>query len=191
MIRHDMLKRDYAFLLISLFLIAWMVLSSVFDSRIDSEYAKTLRARPGYEIRAYTNNTFVGDHIDFNSVLWWKEIEKVKQNIRSYNIEILDLPYFIKQNNSGEYQVFFIASDSKSLKSKNEFMVINAPGNNAFKRFTWYPAQKTIAKNKDKLIQSLNDNEVLYNKGDVWIEVKNHYLTIPFMMNNGVFIELE
>ena len=167
-----------------------MVGSNWANKKIDNDYAHTVKVRAGYEIRDYTPGIFIGKPINFDKALWWTEVDQVKEDIKANNIQIVDYPYFIRQKTDGTTEVFFNIVKGSAVESFEGFSVAFPLTNTAFHQFKWYPGKGTIEKNYSKLIQSISENQLDYNKEEFWIEVRNHHLTIPFMMENGVFVDL-
>jgi hypothetical protein len=191
MLRHRLFTMDFIFLGISIILMAWMGLSYFMDSKVNSDYATTVKVRPGYEIRDYENNTLVGAAVELEGLFWWKEVDRVKTYLLEQHIGFIDYPYFIRENQDGLQEIFFITTQDQEEDTFDGLLVASLPQHTAFSEFKWYPTKKAISKAKAIMFNALIENSQEYDDTETWIEVRNTFITIPFMMQSGVFSEIE
>lgn len=191
MIRHKLLTVDYVFFYISLILIAWMLASNFVNKKVDDSYAVTLKARAGYEVREYTAGMYIGDEIEFNEKFWWKEIDDIKNKLYQMEIEFFEYPYFIRYNFNGTKEVFFRLKNNSAIDFMDTLSVAFPLRDAAFIDMYWYPTKKSIEKTKNKLMNALDQSDVSYNQDQYWVEIKSNQYVIPFMMQNGVFIDIK
>lgn len=167
-----------------------MSLSFWVNNQIDNDYAATIKIRSGYEVRDYTKGIWIGKEIAFDKALWWKEIDEVKDDLLAANVEFVEYPYFIRQNKDGSHEVFFDVVKGSHVESFEGFSVAFPLTNTAFTEFKWYPTKGAISKAIENMHEGLSMHNVKINTEETWIEVRNPYYTIPFMMKSGVFVDI-